>query len=205
MPTTKEKSHTEYFAAIKAAADPAAMQQQVLGSVYPDNEALNEAHEALLAQAEEAGDEKENASAAEGFRKDSVLTWALDDNRMVENISTQALYYGTLASFDTLLENYATVWAMWAHMLPKLKQRDRARLQDFARFRRSFELGMREREESDAHVNAAVSLLAPTFDALGALNVKALNDKKADVTAETNALWDEVGALVKQIEDSVAR
>lgn len=205
MPTTKEKTHAEYFAALQAAADPKAMQELVLGSAHADKEALAEAHEALLAQAEEAGDDKEYAPAAEDFRNDSVLAWALDDNRMVENVSTQALYYGTLASFDTLLENYATVWAMWAHMLPKLKQRDRARLQDFARFRRSFELGVREREESDPHVNAAAALLAPTFDALGALNVKALNDKKADVTDETAAQWNEVAKLIKQIEDSVAR
>ncbi len=205
MPTTKEKTHAEYFAALQAAADPNAMQELVLGSAHADKEALAEAHEALLARAEEAGDDKEFAPAAERFRNDSVLAWALDDNRMVENVSTQALYYGTLASFDTLLENYATVWAMWAHMLPKLKQRDRARLQDFARFRRSFELGVREREESDPHLNAAAGLLAPTFDALGALNVKALNDKKADVTDETAAQWDEVAKLIKQIEDSVAR
>ena len=205
MPTTKEKSHTEYFAALKAAADPNAMQELVLGSAHADHAALTEAHEALLAQAEEAGDDKNYAPAAEGFRNDSVLAWALDDNRMVENVSTQALYYGTLASFDTLLENYATVWAMWAHMLPKLKQRDRARLQDFARFPRSFELGMREREESDSHVNAAVSLLVPTLDALGALNVKALNDKKADITDETAAQWGEVAKLIQQIEESVAR
>jgi len=118
---------------------------------------------------------------------------------------SQALYYGTLTAFDVLMENYATVWAMWAHMLPKLKARDRARLQDFARFRRSFELGMREREASDSHVNAAVSLLAPTFDKMGALNVKAINDKKADLTAETAALWDEVGQLIKEIETKVAR
>jgi hypothetical protein len=204
MPTTIEKSHTEYFAALKGAGDAQAMQQVVLGTTH-DADALNETHEALLAEAEEAGDNKEYAPAAEAFRKDAVLAWALDDNRMIENISTQALYYGTLSGFDTLLENYATAWAMWAHMLPKLKARDRARLQDFARFRRSFELGMREREESDPHVHAAVSLLAPTFDAMGTLNVKALNDKKADITAETAALWDEVGKLIGEIEASVAR
>lgn len=205
MATTKEMSHTEYFATLKAAADPSAMQTLVLGSVYADKDALDQAHEALLAEAEEAGDNKDYAPAAEAFRKDSVLTWAQDDNRMVENVSTQALYYGTLTAFDVLMENYATVWAMWAHMLPKLKARDRARLQDFARFRRSFELGMREREASDSHVNAAVSLLAPTFDKMGALNVKAINDKKADLTVETAALWDEVGQLIKEIETKIVR
>jgi len=205
MATTKEMSHTEYFATLKAAADPSAMQTLVLGSAYADKDALDQAHEALLAEAEEAGDNKDYAPAAEAFRKDSVLTWAQDDNRMVENVSTQALYYGTLTAFDVLMENYATVWAMWAHMLPKLKARDRARLQDFARFRRSFELGMREREASDSHVNAAVSLLAPTFDKMGALNVKAINDKKADLTVETAALWDEVGQLIKEIETKIVR
>jgi hypothetical protein len=205
MPTTKEKSHVEYFATLRAAADPNAMQELVLGSAHADNTALSEAYEAQLAQAEEAGDDKEYAPAAEGFRQVAVLAWALDDNRMMENLATQALYYGTLTSFDALLENYATAWAMWAHVLPKLKQRDRARLQNFARFRRSFELGMRERDESDPHVNAAVSLLAPTFDSLGALNLKALNDKKADVTNETAALWDETAKLIQQIEESVAR
>jgi len=205
MATTKEMSHTEYFATLKAAADPSAMQTLVLGSAYADKDALDQAHEALLAEAEEAGDNKDYAPAAEAFRKDSVLTWAQDDNRMIENVSTQALYYGTLTAFDVLMENYATVWAMWAHMLPKLKARDRARLQDFARFRRSFELGMREREASDSHVNAAVSLLAPTFDKMGALNVKAINDKKADLTVETAALWDEVGQLIKEIETKVVR
>lgn len=205
MATTKEMSHAEYFAALKAAADPSAMQTLVLGSIYADKDALDQAHEALLAEAEEAGDNKDYAPAAEAFRKDSVLTWAQDDNRMVENVSTQALYYGTLTSFDTLMENYTTVWAMWAHMLPKLKPRDRARLQDFARFRRSFDLGVREREASDSHISAAVTLLAPTFDKMGALNVKAINDKKADLTAETAVLWDEVSQLIKEIETKIAR
>ncbi len=94
---------------------------------------------------------------------------------------------------------------MWAHMLPKLKARDRARLQDFARFRRSFDLGMREREVQDSHVTAAAALLAPTFDALGKLNLKAINDRKADLEAEMPPLWDEVGRLVAQIESTVAR
>ncbi len=204
MPTTKEKSHTEYFSALKAAADASAMQELVLGTVHAGDE-LAETHEALLNQAEEAGDDKENAQAAEAFRKDAVLSWAMDDNRMVENLSTQALYYGTLTGFDALLENYATAWAMWAHLLPGLKARDRARLQDFARFRRSFELGMRERDENDAHVNAAVSLLAPTFDSLGALNVKAINDKKADLTTDLAGLWDEVSKLIGEIETTAAR
>ena len=205
MATTKEMSHTEYFAALKAAADPTAMQTLVLGSAYADKGALDQAHEALLVEAEEAGDNKDYAPAAEAFRKDSALTWAQDDNRMIENVSTQALYYGTLTGFDMLMENYATVWAMWAHMLPQLKARDRARLQDFARFRRSFELGTRERADSDAHINAAVSLLAPTFDKIGALNVKALNDKKADITPEIAALWNEVGQLIKEIQTKVVR
>src|SRR5581483_6103084 len=122
--------------------------------------------------------------AAEAFRKESALAAMLDDNRMVESVSTQALYYGALSSFETLMDNYSTVWTMWAHMLPKLKPRDRARLGDFARFRRSFELGLREREVDDSHINAAVSLLAPTFDTLGVLNVKAMSDKKADITGE---------------------
>lgn len=205
MATTKEKSYTEYFAALKGAADPKAMQQLVLGSVYDDADALTQAHEALLSQAEEAGDDKDFAPAAEAFRKDSVLTWGLDDNRMIENVSTQALYYGTLTGFNVLLENFATVWAMWAHMLPLLKSRDRARLQDFARFRRSFELGVREREESDPRLTAAAGMLAPTFDKLGALNVKAINDKKADIAADTAALWDEVAKLIGEIEATAAR
>jgi hypothetical protein len=204
MPTTKEKSHTEYFAALQGAGDAQAMQLLVLETSH-SGDALTEAHEALLAEAEEAGDNKDYAPAAEAFRKDAVLAWGLDDNRMIENLSTQALYYGTLTGFDALLENYSTTWAMWAHMLPKLKARDRARLQDFARFRRSFELGVREREESDSHINAAVSLLAPTFDKMGQLNLKALNEKKADITEETAALWGEVSKLIGEIETSVAR
>ncbi|MBI3764276.1 MAG: hypothetical protein HY260_20740 [Chloroflexi bacterium] len=205
MATTKEMTHSAYFAALKAAAEPADMQELVLGAAPVSGDALNEAHEATLAAAEEAGDNKDFTPAAEAFRKDAALTWGLDDNRMIENVSTQALYYGTLTGFDVLMENYATVWAMWAHMLPKLKSRDRARLQDFARFRRSFELGVREREESDPQLNAAAGMLAPTFDKMGALNVKALNDKKADITADTAALWDEVAKLIGEIEATVAR
>lgn len=205
MATTKEMTHTAYFAALKAAADPKAMQELVLGSALADAGALTEAHEAKLAEAEEAGDNKDYAPAAEAFRKDSVLAWALDDNRMIENVSTQALYYGTLTGFDGLMENFATVWAMWAHMLPLLKSRDRVRLQDFARFRRSFELGVREREASDPHLNAAAGMLAPTFDKIGALNVKAINEKKADIAADTAALWDEVAKLIGEIEATVAR
>ncbi len=202
---TKEKTITEFFAELKKAAEPNEMQQLILGTVYADKEALNTAHEAALAEAEEAGDNKDFAPAADAFRKDSVLALGLDDNRMIENVSTQALYYGTLTNFDVLLENFATVWAMWAHLMPKIKPRDRARLQGFERFRRSFELGVREREQEDSHINAAAALLAPTFDKMGALNVRAMNDKKVDVTAETAELWDEVGKLLNQIETTVAR
>jgi hypothetical protein len=205
MASTKEMSHTDYLAALKEAADPKAMQRFVLGMEYLDKDALEEAQESLLNEAEEAGDNKDFAPAAAAFRRLSVMAWGLDDNRMIENVGTQALYYGTLAGFDTLLENYATVWAMWAHMLPKLKPRDRARLQDFARFRRSFDLGMREREENDAHINAAVSLLAPTFDQLGKLNLRANNDRKVDLAPEMPALWDEASKLLVQIESAVAR
>jgi hypothetical protein len=48
-------------------------------------------------------------------------------------------------------------------------------------------------------------LLAPTFDKIGALNIKALNDKKADITPEIAALWNEVGQLIKEIQTKVAR
>lgn len=205
MSITGEMTPTAYFAALKEAAGPQACQELVLGTTYTDADALDEAYEALINAAEEAGDDEAYAQAAEAFREVSVLAWAQDDNRLIENFSTQALYYGTLAGFDMLLENYATVWAMWAHMLPGLKSRERARLQDFARFRRSFELGLRKREDQDQRVNAAVSLLAPTFDTMGALNVRAINDRKADLTDDTAALWDEVGQLIAQIETSAAQ
>ena len=112
--------------------------------------------------------------------------------------------YGALAGLDVLLENYTTVWTMWAHMLPELQARERARLQDFARFGRSFQLGLRKRDGSDQRVTAAVSLLAPTFDQMGKLNLKKINDRKADLTDETAALWDEVNELLTRIETSVA-
>jgi len=204
MAATQEKTYTEYFAELKQASGPDAMQQLVLGSVYADKDALNAAHEALLAEAEEAGDNRDYLPAADAFRKDSVMAWTLDDNRMIENVSTQALYYGALTDFGTLIRNYSSVWAMWAHMLPKLKPRDRARLGDFARFRRSFELGLREREADDRRISAAVSLLAPTFDALGALNIKAINDKNADVTEATGQLWEDTARLLQEIEKSAA-
>lgn len=204
MSTVKEMTPTAYFAALKEAADPQAYQELVLGTAYDDRDALNEAYEALVEEAEEAGDDEEFEQAAEAFRKVSVLAWAQGDNRLTENFSIQALYYGTLANFDTLLENYATVWAMWAHMLPGLKARDRARLQDFARFRRSFELGLRERQETEQRFNATVSLLAPTFDSVGTLNSRAIDDRKADLTTDTGALWDEVGQLINRIETSSA-
>lgn len=202
MTMTGEMTPTAYLAALKEAEDATGFQKLVLGTVYDDVDALEETYEELIEEAEEAGDDDEFAQAAESFRKVSVLAWARDDNRMVENFAIQALYYGTLNTFDSLLENYTTVWAMWAHILPRLSPRDRARLQDFARFTRSFQLGLRELEEDDQRVTAAVSLLFPTFERLGELNVKKIDDRRADIDDETEALWDEVGQLLMQIEES---
>jgi len=199
-----EKTPTAYLDILKEAADPQSYQELVLGTVYADKDALDEAHEALVEEGEEAGDDEEYEDAAEAFRKISVLAWAQGNNRLIENFSIQALYYGALAGFDVLLENYTTVWTMWAHMLPELKTHERARLQDFARFGRSFQFGLRERDEPDQRITAAVSLLAPTFDQMGKLNIKKINDRKADLTDETVALWDEVNELLTQIETSVA-
>lgn len=197
-----EMTPTTYLAELKGAVDAQSFHKLVLGMVYDDSDDLEEALDALIEEAEEAGDDEEFAEASDAFRKASVMAWAQGDNRMVENFAVQALYYGTLTGFDALVENYATVWAMWAHMLPKLKKRERARLQDCARFGRSFQLGLRERDEQDQRVSAAVALLMPTFDSIGALNLRAIDDKKADLTDDIASLWDEVGQLIAQIEAS---
>ncbi len=204
MSDTKEMTPSAYFATLKDTSDSQALQELILGTVVTDAEALEEAHEALVTEAEEAGDDEDYAKAAEAFIKVSVLAWEQGDNRLIENFTTQALYYGTLNGFDSLVENYLTVWSMWAHMLPKLKPRDRARLQDFARFRRSFELGLRKVQGDDERIGTALTLLVPTFDTMGALNLKGIDDRKADLTEETSALWDEVGGLISQIESSAA-
>lgn len=204
MSTTGERTPTAFLASLKEAHDAQAFQQLVLGMAYEDAGALEQAYEALVEEAEQAGDNEAFPQAAEAFRKLAAMAWTRDDNRMVENFSTQALYYGTLVDFDTLLQNYATAWAIWAHLLSTLKPRDRARLQDFARFGRSFQLGLREREEPDQRVGAAVSLLAPTFESLGALNLKKIDDRKADLTDDTATLWDEVSNLVAQLAASAA-
>jgi len=193
---------TAHLAALKSASDAAGFQRLALETVYEDAATLEEAYEALVEAAEEAADDEEFAPAAAAFRKLSVMAWARDDNRMVENFATQALYYGTIVGFDVLLQNHITVWSMWAHMLPSLKARDRARLQDFARFKRSFDLGLRKREEPDNRVNAAAALLAPTFEKLGDLNLRMIEDRKAEIDDETAALWDEVTQLLAQIESS---
>ncbi len=205
MTTKAIESHVKYFADLKAAGDGAALQQLVIGAALSGREALDQAHEALLKEAEEAGDNKQYAPAAEAFRKELALSWSLDDNRLLESASTQALYYGALTELGQLVDNFATVWALWAHVLPRLKARDRARLQDFARFARSIDLGLREREKSDAHVSAAVTLLVPTFEKLGALNMQALDNKNADLTGTLTKLWEEVGQLIGQIETAAAR
>jgi len=204
MSETKEKTPSAYFATLKETSDSQALQELILGTVITDAEALEEAHEALVTEAEEAGDDEDYAKAADAFIKVSVLAWEQGDNRLIENFTTQALYYGTLNGFDSLVENFSTVWSMWAHMLPKLKPRDRARLQDFARFRRSFELGLRKVQGDDKRIGTALTLLVPTFDTMGALNLKGIDDRKADLTEETSALWDEVGGLISQIESSAA-
>lgn len=204
MSTTEVKTPTEYFATLKAAIGAETYQEMVLGAVYDNADVLEEAYEALLEEAEEAGDDEEFALAADSFRKLSVMAWAQDDSRMVENFSIQALYYGVTVNFDILLKNYSTTWSMWAHLLPKLKPRERARLQDFARFNRSFQLGLRKREDSDERLVAAVSLLAPTFDNLGELNLRKIDDRRADITDDTAALWGEVEQLLAQIEKAPA-
>ncbi len=205
MATNAQMSHTKYLTALRAAKDCKALQQLALGSPVSNQDALDQAHEALLKEAEEAGDNKQYAPAAKAFRKDLALAWAMDDNRLLENVSAQALYYGALTDLDTLLENCLTVWAVWAHIVPGLKARDRARLQDLARFRTSLDLGVRERENGDSHISAAVSLLAPTFEKIGALNVRALDDKSANLDKAMVDLWEDLAKLVKQIDTSVAR
>lgn len=203
MSSTKEMSLTEYFTAVKEAADPEACQQLVLGTVYNDDEkGLEETYEALIEEAEEAGDFEDFDTAAKAFRALTVLAWAQNDSRMIENFATQALYYGTLVDLDTLLENYTTVWGIWAHLLPNLRPRERMRLQDFARFRRSFQLGLRERDESDERMTAAVSLLAPTFDSMGAINLKGIEDRSADLSEDAATLWDETDELIEEIVSS---
>lgn len=201
---TTDKTFVDYFAALKSAADPKAMQEVVLGSTQGE-QALRETFEALVSEAEEAGDNIEFEPAAQAFRKSAVLAWALGDDRMVENLSAQALYYGALSDLETLLENFAVTWALMAHRLPRMKPRERSRLQDFARFRRSLELGLRARKEEDQRLSAAVTLLIPAFEKLGAGNLKAMEDKKLDLTAETGELWDEVSRLIGQIEKSQAK
>ncbi|MFQ5409322.1 MAG: hypothetical protein ACE5FI_12995 [Anaerolineales bacterium] len=199
MSATEEMTPTAHLAALKEAPEAGAFQKLVTGMEYDDSD---EAYEALVEQAEEAGDDEEFPEAAKAFRDLSVLAWVRSDNRMMENFAIQALYYGTIVGFDTLLGNFTAVWAMWAHVLPTLKPGDRARLQNFARFGRSFQLGLRKREETDDRVNAAVTLLAPTFESLGELNLKKIADRKVDITADTATLWDEVNKLLAQIETS---
>lgn len=191
-----------YLASLKEARDPQSFQEAVLGVTYTEGEALDEAHEALIDEGEEAGDFEEHARAAEAFCKATVLAWAQDDSRLIENFSIQALYYGTLAGLDALIENYSTVWAIWAHLLPNLKPRERMRLQDFARFRRSLQLGLRERDETDERLNATVSLLASTFESMGALNVKAIDDRTLDLTDDIVILWEEASQLLAQVKTS---
>lgn len=191
---------SEYFASLKDANDPKSMQEIVLGSAYQETDALSEAFQIAISNAEDAGDNNAFALASEVFRKGAVLAWALEDSRMVETLSTQALYYCTLTDFETLIKNSATAWSLLAHMLPGLKPGERSRLQDFARFRRSFELGLRIREKKDKRINAAIALIVPTFDKLGAINLKGIDDSKQDLTDEVSALWDEVSELMEQFE-----
>lgn len=195
-----EGSYSEYFASLKDANDPNAMQEIVLGSAIVEADTLSEACQSAISEAEGAGDENEFASASEAFRNGAVLAWALDDCRMIETLSTQALYYGTLTDVETLIKNSATAWSIQAHMLPGLNPRERARLQEFARFRRSFELGLRLREEEDKRISAAIALLAPAFDKLGAINLKGIEDSKRDLSEEVNVLWDELAALMEQFD-----
>ncbi len=173
-----EGSFSEYFASLKDANDPKSMQEIVLGSAYQETDALSEAFQNEISNAEDAGDNNEFALASEAFRKGAVLAWALEDSRMVETLGTQALYYCTLTDFETLIKNSATVWSMLAHMLPGLKPGERSRLQDFARFRRSFELGLRLRKKKDKRINAAISLIAPAFDNLGSISLKGMVGSK---------------------------
>lgn len=197
MATAKETDHTEYFAALKEATDPDAMQEIVMGSSLSDKDEVMELYESLLVEAEDASDAKNYPPAAEGFRKESVLAWALNDSRLVESVSTQALYYGTLTGYDAMLKNFATVWAIWAHVLPQLKPKERARLGDFARFSRSFQLGMREADAD--RVGDAVVRLAPAFARMGELNLKAIEDKKLDFTDDLQAMWDDVSKLIDEL------
>jgi hypothetical protein len=189
------------FDELKLASDSAQMQKTVIGSDLSGAELQSE-FDRLLADAETAGDEEQNSEAANGFRTCSVLAWALEDSRLMESLSTQALYYGTQVDLDTLLRNFAIAWAMLAHDLPKMKSGQRARLQDFARFHRSLELGLRARKSQDAQISATVSLLAPTFDQLGEVNTQAMKDRTLDVAAEVDPLWDEVGRLIGKIDSA---
>jgi hypothetical protein len=196
---TNEKGITGLFADLRAANDPSAMQMVMLGATLSGDELRNK-FEDLLTEAEDAGDEEQYSHAADGFRTNAVLAWALRDARTIESLSAQALYYGTLTDLEGLLKNYATTWSILAHLLPEIKSSERARLQDFARFRRSFELGLRARKERNERISAAVSLLAPTFDHLGAVNMDAIEDKGLDVEGKIKPLWDDVSKLIEKIE-----
>lgn len=187
------------FDELKTAGDPGEMQKVVIGTDLSGAELQSE-FDRLLADAETAGDEEQNPEAAKGFRACSVLAWVLEDSRLMESLSAQALYYGTQVDLETLLRNFAITWAMLAHDLPEMKSGQRARLQDFARFRRSLELGLRARKGQDATISATVSLLAPTFDQLGEINTQAMEDRTLDVAGRVNPLWDDVGKLIGKIE-----
>jgi hypothetical protein len=131
-----------------------------------------------------------------------ILAWTLNDNRMTESCATQALYYGAMGDMSTLMSAFVPTWAVWAHLVSCLDKRDRARLQDFARFRRSLEIAVRHREAKDERVEAAASLLAGAFDKLGVFNLKAAEASVEKAPGAMDALWDEVAGLLDRIEGS---
>ena len=204
MAGTSTLAFKQRLTALREAARPEAMQEAVIGQIYTDKAELEGMFDSLRDEAEEAGDSHEFTKAADCYCKDMVLAWTLNDNRMAESCATQALYYGAMGDLSTLIKTFMTTWAVWAHLVSCLDKRERARLQDFARFRRSLELALRHREDKDKRVEAAASLLASTFDKLGELNLKVAGANQEKAPGGMDALWDEVAGLLEKIEASRA-
>jgi hypothetical protein len=202
MAGTSTLAFKDRLAALRQASRPEPMQEAVIGKVLTEKADVEGMFESLRDEAEEAGDSSEFAKAAESYCKDMILAWTLNDNRMTESCATQALYYGAMGDMSTLIDAFIPTWAVWAHLVSCLDKRDRARLQDFARFRRSLEIALRHREERDERVVAAAALLADAFDKLGEFNLKAAGASMEKAPGAMDALWDEVAGVLDRIEGS---
>jgi hypothetical protein len=202
MAGTSTIASKDRLAALKQASRPEPMQEAVIGEILTDKADLERMFESLRDEAEEAGDSHEFAKAAQSYCIDMILAWTLNDNRMTESCATQALYYGAMGDMGTLVDAFVPTWAVWAHLVSCLDKRDRARLQDFARFRRSLEIAVRHREDKDERIAAAASLLAGAFDKLGEFNLKAAGGSMEKAPGAMDALWDEVAGLLDRIEGS---